>query len=133
MHSHSNRKTRRGILTMELVMTLPILGIVLFALFEFSLLFFARGQVVEACRAGGRIACLTDCTSDAVENRVRQSLNPKLRSAAHIDVELGEHAGDWVRVAVRVPMKLASPNLLWPVGFNLENRNLFAETWMFKE
>jgi hypothetical protein len=118
---------------MELVMTLPILGIVLFALFEFSLLFFARGQVVEACRAGGRMAALPGCGCEAVEARVRQSLSPSLRQSAQIEVEAGEHSGDWVRVAVSVPMQDASPNLLWPVGFNLKNRTLYAETWMVKE
>jgi hypothetical protein len=118
---------------MELVMTLPILGIVLFALFEFSLLFFARGQVVEACRAGGRMACLSGCGCETVENSVRQSLSPRLRRAAQIEVEMGEHTGDWVRVAVSVPMNEASPNMLWPVGFNLNGRNLYAETWMVKE
>ncbi len=133
MHSHSKRIARPGILTMELVMTLPILAIVLFALFEFSLLFFARGQVVEATRAGGRMACLPGCGCETVEHTVRQSLSPRLRNAAQIEVEPGEHSGDWVRVAVRVPMQAASPNLLWPVGFSLNGRNLFAETWMVKE
>jgi hypothetical protein len=46
---------------------------------------------------------------------------------------MGEHTGDWVRVAVSVPMNEASPNMLWPVGFNLNGRNLYAETWMVKE
>jgi hypothetical protein len=118
---------------MELVMTLPILGIVLFALFEFSLLFFARGQVVDACRAGGRMACLPGCGCETVENSVRQSLSPRLREAAQIEVEMGEHSGDWVRVAVSVPMNEASPNLLWPVGFSLTGRDLYAETRMVKE
>ena len=133
MHSHSKRIARRGILTMELVMTLPILAIVLFALFEFSLLFFARGQVVDACRAGGRMACLPGSGCETVDHTVRQSLSPRLRKAARIEVEPGEHTGDWVRVAVRVPMQAASPNLLWPIGFSLNDRNLFAETWMVKE
>ena len=43
---------RRGVLSMELVLTLPIVGVVLLALFEFTLLFYARGLVVEASRAG---------------------------------------------------------------------------------
>ena len=118
---------------MELVMTLPILGIVLFALFEFSMLFFARGHVVDACRAGGRIACLSGSTERAVEQTVRRSLKPPLRNAALVRVDLGEHSGDWVRVAVIVPMEKTAPNLLWPVGFDLKGRNLYAETRMVKE
>ncbi len=133
MRVQSRKTARRGILTMELVMTLPILGIVLFAMFEFSMLFYARGHVVDACRNGGRIACLNGATPEAVEYSVRQSLKPSLRSCAQIDVQTGEDSGDWVRVAVRVPMNQTAPNLLWPVGFNLEGRNLYAETRMVKE
>jgi Flp pilus assembly protein TadG len=133
MQPKLNSKSRRGILSMELVMTLPILGIVLFALFEFSMLFFARGHVVEACRTGGRMACQNGSTPEAVEHCVLKALNPNLRNVAQIQVELGENSGDWVRVAISVPMQSTAPNLLWPVGFNLENRNLYAETRMVKE
>ncbi|RLS54151.1 MAG: hypothetical protein DWH91_12600, partial [Planctomycetota bacterium] len=47
---------RRGILSAELLLTLPILIVLLFGLLEFSLLFFARGDVVDASRAGARAA-----------------------------------------------------------------------------
>ncbi|MCA9070061.1 MAG: pilus assembly protein [Planctomycetaceae bacterium] len=133
MRSQTRRKTRRGILSMELVLTLPILGMVLFALFEFSMLFFARGHVVDACRAGGRIACLNGATPEAVERTVRRALKPSLRNACQVRVDCGEHTGDWVRVAVSVPMNRTAPDLLWPIGFNLEGRNIYAETRMVKE
>nr|MBC8289304.1 pilus assembly protein [Planctomycetota bacterium] len=50
------RRSRQGFLSAELVFTLPILGLVLFGLFEFSMLFFARGQLAEATRVGCRKA-----------------------------------------------------------------------------
>ena len=55
----SRARSRRGSLTMELVLVLPILGILLLGLFEYSLLFFARGEVVDASRTGARIASVT--------------------------------------------------------------------------
>jgi Flp pilus assembly protein TadG len=118
---------------MELVMTLPILGIVLFALFEFSMLFYARSHVVDACRAGGRIACLNEATPSAVEQTVLRSLKPSMRNSAQVRVDLGEESGDWVRVDVIVPMNQTAPNLLWPVGFDLKGREIYAETRMVKE
>lgn len=133
MDSKTCRKSRRGILSMELVLTLPILGMVLFALFEFSMLFFARGHVVDACRAGGRIACLNGTTPQVVEQTVLRSLKPSLRKSCRVRVDCGQHTGDWVRVVVCVPMNRAAPNLLWPIGFNLEGRNICAETRMLKE
>ena len=41
---------------MELALTLPILMLMLLAVFEFSLLFYARGKVVEASRAATRVS-----------------------------------------------------------------------------
>mgnify|MGYP003350373201 CR=1 FL=1 len=55
-NAQPTRRSRSGVLSMELVLTLPILLILLFGLLEFSLLFFARGDVVDASRAGGRAA-----------------------------------------------------------------------------
>ncbi len=49
---------RRGLLSMELVLTLPILGILLLGMFEFSMLFFARGpSSTPAGRGPGRRRC----------------------------------------------------------------------------
>jgi Flp pilus assembly protein TadG len=56
--SSSESRPRVGFLSMELVFTLPILMVVLLGLFEFSMLFFARGMVVEAARVGARKASL---------------------------------------------------------------------------
>ena len=118
---------------MELVMILPIFGIVLFGLFEFSLLFAARGRVVEASRAGARMACLAGATREAVEEAALGTLDHSLRQTAQVRVDLGEATGDVARVAVVVPMTEAAPDLLWPVGFGLDGRTLYAETRMAKE
>jgi Flp pilus assembly protein TadG len=128
-------KTRRrgGFFSMELALTLPILGVVLFALFEFSLLFFARGEVVEACRVGARRASLPGATEEDVDEEIRRVLNPRLQQNMQVDVELGRHSGDVVTVAISVPMGAASPDLLWPIGYRLGGRQLFAATRLVRE
>ena len=129
----SNSKKRRGVLSMELAITLPIFGLLLMGLFEYSLLFAARGDVVDACRAGCRRATLTFATPEDVEEQVRSSLGSKLGPGAIIESELGEYTGDEVVVTVRVPMSAASPDMLWPIGFGLRDRELSCQSRMVKE
>ena len=102
---------------MELALTLPILGVLLFGLFEFSMLFTARSQVVEAARAGARKACHCESRGEHVEDEVHP----------------GEKTGDDVTVSVWVPMSKASPDLLWPIGYRLAGRELHASCRMSKE
>lgn len=118
---------------MELVLTLPILAIVLMALFEFSMLFYARGIVVESCRAAARHGTLSGATTQTVELEARKILSPSLQDGLRVEYLPGTHSGDLVQVAVRVPMKSAAPDLLWPVGFSLRDRDLLAEVNMIKE
>ncbi len=118
---------------MELVFTLPILGLLLMGLLEFSLLFFARADVAEACRAGARKGTLHGATLESVEDEVRRTLSPRLQQQMEVLADINVTSGDMVHVAVRVPMSNASPDLLWPAGFSLEGRYLYCETHMAKE
>lgn len=127
------RTHRRGILSAELLLTLPILAVLLFGLLEFSLLFFARGDVVEASRAGARAARLYGATAESVEEQVRFSLGGRLAPHARVMTSLGSKTGDEVRVSVQVPMAVASPDLLWVIGYSLKSRELVCETHMAKE
>jgi hypothetical protein len=131
--SKAGRKRRRGLLSLELLITLPIFLVLLLGLLEYSLLFAARGDVAEACRAGVRRAALIDATLDDVENAVRSTLGPRMGRLAEINTDLGEHTGDVVAVAVRVPMNVASPDLLWPIGFGLRDRYFVCQSRMAKE
>ncbi|MBX3441690.1 MAG: pilus assembly protein [Planctomyces sp.] len=128
-----SRLARRGILSMELLMTLPIFGILLFGLLEYSLLFAARGDVADACRAGARRGSLPGATQFDVESEVLASLGPRLASNCRVDAELGERTGDVVTVLVRVPMAAASPDLLWPIGFGLRERDFVCQARMVRE
>lgn len=118
---------------MELVFTLPILGMLLAGLLEFSVLFFARADVVEACRAGARKATLYGVTQIDVENEVRRVLAPRLQRGLRVTTKLNVGSGDLVTVTVSTPMTTAAPDLLWPIGFSLQGRNLYSQTRMAKE
>jgi hypothetical protein len=48
-------------------------------------------------------------------------------------MNLGEQTGDVVAVGIRVPMRMAAPDLLWPIGVGLAGRDLYSETRMIKE
>tara|TARA_R110002111_G_scaffold168038_1_gene233889 strand:+ start:194455 stop:194871 length:417 start_codon:yes stop_codon:yes gene_type:complete len=133
IHKHKKQTKRTGFLSMELALVLPIFGIVMFGLLEFTLLFYARADVVEASRIGARLATLPGMTQQNIEQEVRKILSPQLGQGAVIQTEMGEHSGDIVMVAVSIPMTLASPNLLWPVGYDLKGQNLYSETRMIKE
>ena len=129
----SRRSKRRGVYTMELVLTLPILAIVLAALLEFSLLFFARGTLVEATRVGARRASMAGTTVEDVENEIRKVLSPSMQRGLRIGVDRGEHSGDVVTVTVESPMRNASPDLLWPIGISSRNKKLYSTTRMIRE
>jgi hypothetical protein len=124
---------RRGVISMELVLTLPILFILLLGLFEFMMLFYSRSLLVEASRAGARKASLATSTAADVEAEICRVLVPRLQQGMQVNVNFGEWSGDLVSVSVAVPMSNASPDLLWPVGFGLTGQNLFSETRMVRE
>lgn len=126
-------RLRRGVLSMELVLTLPILFVLLLGLFEFTTLFYSRSLVVEASRIGARKASLPGVTEQAVEDEIRKVLSPRLQDGIQIGVELGTYSGDVVMVSVQTPMSSASPDLLWPIGVSLSGRNLYSETRMIRE
>lgn len=123
----------RGVLSMELVLTLPILAIVLLGLFEFTWLFYSRGLVVEASRVAARKASLPGASLADVEQDVRQVLPAGLQKGLVVSGDLGVHSGDIVWVGVQVPMGTAAPDLLWPIGIGLSGRQLYSETRMVRE
>jgi len=131
--ARGDARTRCGILSMELVLTLPILFVLMLALFEFTMLFYSRSLVVEASRAAARKASLPGATEEAIEAEVRRVLSPSLQYGMQIGVDLGDHSGDLVVVSIEVPMSSASPDMLWPIGVGLNGRNLYSETRMVRE
>jgi hypothetical protein len=132
--SHQPGQSRRqGVISMELILTLPILLMLLLGIFEFSFLMSARGDVVQASRAGCRLATLNGVVPEDVENEVVRTLGSPMQSACSVQSQLGVNSGDEVLVTVRVPMAAVAPNLLWPLGYNLQGRDLISQTRMLKE
>ena len=129
----SIQRRRSGVLSMELALTLPILALVLAGLFEFTMLFFARGEVVEASRVAARKASLPGATVEDVEDEVLKVLHPRFHNSLQVDSQLGEKSGDVVAVLVTVAMSDAAPDLLWPIGYSLQGRPLLSETCMIRE
>jgi hypothetical protein len=126
-------RRRRGILSMELVLTLPVLMILLFGIFEFTCLFYTYGSVVEASRAGARRATLHGVFEEDVHEVIHRSLGTRLYQVSEVAVDGSQSSGEPVICAVRVPMSACAPNLLWPIGFDLEGRSLECATHMVKE
>lgn len=133
--NESTRKParRRGFMSFELVMTLPVFGLVLMGLFEFSLLFFARGDLVEAARVGARKAALPGVTDADVEAEVRRVLPRHLENTMQVSVTPALHAGEVVTVQVWADMSSAAPDLLWPIGITLQDQQLYAAAHMIRE
>jgi len=126
-------RRRRGFLSAELVFTLPVFGLVLFGLFEFSMLFFARGQIAEATRIGCRKATLPGVQAVDVEDIVKAALPDRLRQSSRVRVDSGFRSGDVVTVSIAVDMQACAPNLLWPIGYSLNNRQIYHTTRMIRE
>ena len=132
-NDRAKRRKRSGMLSAELVMTLPLFGIILAGLFEFALLFQARSELAEATRAGARIASLPGVRVDQVRQEVRRVLSPRLQQTMDLAVDPGQKTGDVVTVAIAINMNVASPDLLWPIGYSLKNRQLYQSTRMIRE
>ena len=134
-HTRMNRvpRKRRGFMSMELVLVLPILGIMVLGMIEFAMLFYARSSVVEACRVGARAATLQGADLQLVQQEISKVLSPDLQQDMQVNWTPGVRTGDTIMVSVSVPMTSASPDLLWPIGYSLSDKNLYSETRMLKE
>ena len=135
MKSALNRAPgRRGaILSMELVLILPIFLLLIFSIVEFSMLMSAHSRVASAATSGARLMSIGGASSDEVRDKVTWLLGPTLAKNCHIHVEPAEHAGALGRVSVSVPMKNASPDLLWITGFSLSERTIESDAPMVME
>lgn len=124
---------RRGLLSAELIMVVPILIILLSGLFEFSLLFAARRELNAAAAAGARKATMPGISADDIESEVRTVLSARYHSSLQVAVDSGGRPGDVVTVGLACDMAAASPDLLWPIGYSLKNRQLYASVRMIRE
>jgi len=127
------KRKRRGVLTIEMLMVLPIFLFILLGVFEFSILFFARASVVDACRTAARQAAMGSIDQEQMEGVVRRVLSPSLQNNLVVYFAPAARSGEVATVAVQVPMTNAAPDLLWPIGFSLQGRYLVQETSVVRE
>lgn len=132
------KKRRRGSLSIELLLILPILMALLFGMCRFSLEFFARQRLHTACRNGARIAALGGDRLD-VERAVRRSLGGGPMTETEVIAELeGDDgrplsAGEPVVVQVRLATIRVVPDLLRFVGLSHRGETMLARVVMCKE
>jgi hypothetical protein len=126
-------KRRGAILSMELILILPIFLLLIFSIVEFSMLMSAHTRVANAAHSGARLMSLRGAGAEEVHEQVNLLLGSALSRNCVIEVQPASHAGGIGRVSVRVPMKNASPDLLWMAGYGLAGRSINADAQMVME
>jgi Flp pilus assembly protein TadG len=74
------KPSRKGALTVETALVLPVLGILLAGLMEFGHYFLVSNTLNAAAREGVQIGCYEEVTSAQVETKVRQIVAAALNS-----------------------------------------------------
>ena len=133
IRQHTRAKRHGAILTMELVLVLPVFMLLLFAIVEFSLLSSARNRMTEAARTGVRELCITNKSPEYIRETVKQRLGPKLSREIQVDITCPTDAGELANVRIAIPMKNATPDLLWLTGFSVKQRTLIVDAPMIRE
>jgi Flp pilus assembly protein TadG len=143
---YCHRQTRKrscgnrtgALLSLELLLVLPVLGLVGAGFLEFSLLLMGMQRVQTAssaaCRVGPLPAGDAADQQQAMHEAAERALGTTgLAASFEIQSQVGQFAGDPVVVEVRAPMSAAAPDLLKVIGFGLEGRQLTARAQMCKQ
>lgn len=153
MSGELHRPSRRAAVTLELILTLPILVIVILAIVEFGVLMANLQAVNMASRDGGRFAARSIALTPGTAADIRTAVDNRLRSAglgpsASNGITLQHNVGgptqnlingsctipaspplpsNSVRVRVCVPYERLAPNLLQTFGITLVGKNAEAD------
>ncbi len=130
------KRRKRGILTMELVLVLPILLIVLLALVELGTYLLAAQAIQGAAMAGAREATLPGATDDRVRSAVVGALAGWSYAATlgPDDIQIVDFPADGsVGVIVSVDAANATVNPLGIVGLDLNGKRITAQFVMRRE
>lgn len=127
---------RRGLLSLELLIVLPVAALVAFAMVELGLLLAASSRVNAAASAAGREASLPGATEQSIQETALAALgDAKFANACRITARFADpslenealefaRSGDFIRVTVKLKASEASPDLLSIVGWKLKHRML---------
>ena len=135
----SRHRRHRGVLSLELVLVLPVLLLVLLAIFQMSTYLLATQAVQAAALAGAREATLPGASVEKIERSVHRALGG-WRFRDDVDVTVGPidwtslPSGEGVRVTVRVDADKAAINSLALLpGLSLEGKDITGQYVMRKE
>ena len=112
---------------------LPVFLLLIFSIVEFSMLMSAQTRVASAAQSGARMMSISGAGKEEVQERVKDLLGPALAGECAIEIQPASKPGEVGRVYVRVPMRCASPDLLWMVGFGLSQRSIESDAAMVME
>lgn len=128
---------KRGVLTLELALILPIILVVLLALVEISTYLIAAQAIQGAALVGAREASLPGATPDRVRGAVVAALGgwSYANTLGPNDITIADNAIDGsVAVSVSVDADKAAVNPLWTVpGLDLTGKKIQAQFVMRKE
>ena len=129
---------RRGFLTFEIILLLPVLLVVILAIVEFSMLLLLSQAVAGAASVVARQATLPGSEAVDVEAAVAQAL-AGWKFAADADTAITVNGipetisplsmavtGDVIGVTVEVPSTAAVPDLLSYIGISLSGKKLMT-------
>jgi hypothetical protein len=133
------RRSRRGIVLVELVLVAPIFIVLLTAMIEFCLILVARQELLAACHEGCRVA-----SHGAPNEEVRAAVKNVLRDGRLVQAEVNirhfeedhvlPHAPrDRVQVVVHIPTTCVVPDFLGLVGISFAEDELACGTVMSME
>ena len=133
---------RRGSLTVEMLLVLPIVLAFFLGMIEFSLILYSRQQLVGASREGCRVAALGGDQAE-VERAVKRYLGTGRLGDAWVRLTDGQGRpipsarflppGEPVQVWVELPTAHAVPDLLRFLGYSIRDDELVARTVMRRE
>jgi Flp pilus assembly protein TadG len=112
-------------MALELLLVLPLLLTLLFAMIQFSLLLSSRQVMLAASQEGARVAAQGGDAAE-VETATRRVLGNGALSQARVVVQVTDSSGnplpsgDPVTVCVQLNADQAAPNLLRFIGLNIQ-------------
>ena len=139
------QRRRTASMTVELLLTLPIILIVTFAVVQFSMMLLASQAIGAAASAGIRESVLPGSSAASVDTTVANALQGWVfqndcdvviyvnNMPEAISPLANAITGDEVSVTVRVPAGKVAPNALLLVGISIANTDLETTFVMRKE
>lgn len=129
MHFPQFRQRRGALQTIELLIALPVLILIVCAIFEFGLMFLAQQRLLLAADVVGRslMANQGQSAQSHAESVMFASLGDVAWSRdCELELEVVEEVSGLIRVTTHVPATRVAPDLLAVFGLGIGERLLTA-------